>query len=102
MHQGYKGRPGLSTIAVYNKAANKTVIYLHSAPRGFVSVGDTIKRGQVIADESWHGVSSASAAHTHVEMRPGRQTHASISVGDKHLDNPNPAAFWRSQGYSEK
>jgi murein DD-endopeptidase MepM/ murein hydrolase activator NlpD len=100
--RGATGGSGLSTIAVYNSAANKTVIYLHSAPRSFVSAGDSISRGEVIADESWHGISSRSAAHTHVEMRPGRQTHASKSVGDPHLDNPNPTSFWHSQGYNVK
>lgn len=98
--RGTTGRSGLSTISVYNAALNKTVIYLHTAPRSFVSVGDTITRGEVIADESWHGVSSSSSAHTHVEMRLGRQTHAAVSVGDPHLDNPNPTSFWNAQGYN--
>ncbi|BFU47605.1 peptidase inhibitor family I36 protein [Krasilnikovia sp. MM14-A1004] len=100
--RGTTGSGGLSTIAVYNSAADKTVIYLHTAPKSAVSVGDAISRGEVIADESWHGVSSSSAAHTHVEVRPGRQTHAAVSVGDPHLDNPDPTAFWNSQGYNEK
>jgi murein DD-endopeptidase MepM/ murein hydrolase activator NlpD len=100
--RGATGSGGLSTIAVYNAAADKTVIYLHTAPRSGVSVGDAISRGEVIADESWHGVSSSGAAHTHVEMRPGRQTHASVSVNDPTLDNPNPTTFWNSQGYNVK
>ncbi|MBW8483145.1 peptidase inhibitor family I36 protein [Actinomadura parmotrematis] len=98
--RGATGRSGLSTIAIYNAAANKTVIYLHTAPRSGLKAGQAVARGQVIADESWHGVSSSGSAHTHVEMRPGRQTHASVSVGDPHLDNPNPTAFWVSQGYN--
>ncbi|TDB81651.1 cell surface protein [Actinomadura sp. KC216] len=98
--RGRNGSGGLSTISIYNSAANKTVIYLHTAPRSSVSVGDNISRGQVIADEAWRGVSSSSGAHTHVEMRLGRQTHAAKSVGDPHLDNPNPTSFWRSQGYN--
>jgi murein DD-endopeptidase MepM/ murein hydrolase activator NlpD len=100
--RGAKGSSGLSTIAVYNASAKKTVIYLHTAPRSFVSVGDSISRGEVIADESWHGVSSSSSAHTHVEMRLGRQTHAAKSVGDPTLDNPNPTSFWHAQGYNVK
>ena len=98
--RGATGSGGLSTISVYNASLNKTVIYLHTAPRSWVSTGDSISRGQVIADESWHGVSSSGSAHTHVEMRPGRQTHASKSVGDPHLDNPNPTSFWNDQGYN--
>ncbi|ROO84872.1 peptidase M23-like protein [Actinocorallia herbida] len=88
----------LSTIAVYNASLDKTIIYLHSAPR--VSVGDAISKGEIIADEAYRGISSSGAAHTHVEMRLGRQTAASVSVGDPVLDNPNPHSFWRSQGYS--
>jgi murein DD-endopeptidase MepM/ murein hydrolase activator NlpD len=99
--RGATGSGGLSTISVYNASLNKTVIYLHTAPKAAVSVGDAISRGEIIADESWHGVSSASAAHTHVEMRPGRQTHAAVSVGDPVLDNPDPTSFWNSQGYNE-
>ncbi|MFC9973941.1 peptidase inhibitor family I36 protein [Spirillospora sp. NPDC127200] len=98
--RGATGRAGLSTIAVYNASLNKTVIYLHSAPRASLRVGQTVSRGQVIADESWHGVSSSASAHTHVEMRLGKQTRAAKSVGDPHLDNPNPTQFWISQGYN--
>ncbi|MBE1531162.1 peptidase inhibitor family I36 protein [Actinomadura algeriensis] len=98
--RGHTGSGGLSTISVYNSSLNKTVIYLHSSPRSSLAVGQSISRGQIIADESWRGVSSSSSAHTHVEMRPGRQTHAAKSVNDPHLDNPNPTSFWRSQGYN--
>ncbi|WIM95103.1 peptidase inhibitor family I36 protein [Actinoplanes oblitus] len=100
--QGSTGSGGLSTISVYNSSLNKTVIYLHTAPRSGVSVGDAISKGEIIADESWHGVSSSSSAHTHVEVRTGRQTHAAVSVGDPTLDNADPTAFWNSQGYNEK
>ncbi|QYC45558.1 Peptidase family M23 [Nonomuraea coxensis DSM 45129] len=98
--RGSTGRANLSTIAIYNASLNKTVIYLHSAPLSSLRVGQQVSRGQVIATESWHGVSSRASAHTHVEMRPGRQTRAAKSVGDPHLDNPNPTSFWNSQGYS--
>ncbi|GLW65197.1 hypothetical protein Arub01_34410 [Actinomadura rubrobrunea] len=98
--RGSTGGGGLSTISIYNSSLNKTVIYLHTAPLSSLRVGQKIKRGQVIADESWRGISSKSAAHTHVEMRPGRQTHAAKSVNDPHLDNPNPTSFWHSQGYN--
>ncbi|MEV5573566.1 peptidase inhibitor family I36 protein [Spirillospora sp. NPDC052269] len=96
---GYNGKGGLSTIAIYNAASNKTVIYLHSAPRA-LHIGQNISRGQIIADESYRGITDKSAHHTHVEMRPGRQTHASISIGDMTLDNPKPYSFWTSQGYN--
>ncbi|RZT79267.1 peptidase M23-like protein [Micromonospora violae] len=100
--RGATGRSGLSTISVYNSSLNKTVIYLHTAPRSGVSVGDTISKGQIIGDESWHGVTSSSSAHTHVEVRAGRQTHAAVSVGDPVLDNADPTSFWNSQGYNER
>ncbi|GAA1661499.1 hypothetical protein GCM10009733_068980 [Nonomuraea maheshkhaliensis] len=100
VQRGSTGRSGLSTIAVYSSSLNKTVIYLHSAPLSSLRVGQTIRRGQVIAKESWNGVSSKGAAHTHVEMRLGRQPRAAKSVGDPHLQNPNPTSFWNSQGYT--
>ncbi|MFB9723521.1 peptidoglycan DD-metalloendopeptidase family protein, partial [Planobispora longispora] len=98
--RGYNGRSGLSTIAVYNASLNKTVIYLHSAPRSSLRVGQQVSRGQIIADEGWRGVSSSASAHTHVEVRTGRQKFASKSVGDPTLSNPNPTSFWISQGYN--
>ena len=100
--RGATGSGGLSTISIYNASLNKTVIYLHTAPRSFVSVGDSISRGQIIADESWRGVSSSSSAHTHVEMRLGERTHAAVSVGDPTLDNPDPTTFWHNRGYNIK
>ena len=97
--RGTTGSSGLSTIAVYNAANNKTIVYLHSAPVASLAVGQTISRGQLIATESWRGISSAGSAHTHVEMRLGRQTYAAKSVNDPVLDNPNPTSFWNSVGY---
>ncbi|MEW2354854.1 peptidase inhibitor family I36 protein [Spirillospora sp. NPDC029432] len=98
--RGANGSGGLSTISIYNSSLNKTVIYLHSAPRSSLAVGQSVSRGQIIADEAWRGVSSSSGAHTHVEMRLGRQTRAAKSVNDPHLDNPNPTSFWHSQNYT--
>ncbi|MCT2292595.1 peptidoglycan DD-metalloendopeptidase family protein [Janibacter hoylei] len=68
----------IGTIAVYVPSADKTVIYLHAKSK--VKAGDKITKGQVIASES--SIGAGSAVHTHVEMRPGRQTRASKSVGD--------------------
>lgn len=98
--EGYEGSGGLSTIAIYNAALDKTVIYLHSNPLNGLGVGDSVARGQQIATESWRGVGSSGSAHTHVEMRPGRQTSASKSVGDETLSNPNPTDFWMNRGYN--
>lgn len=97
--RGYTGGSGLSQIAVYNATLNKTVVYLHTKPLDSLAVGQTVSRGQQIAVESWRGISSSSAHHTHVEMRLGYQTSAAKSVGDPVLDNPNPTTFWASQGY---
>ncbi len=95
---GSVGSKGLSTIAIYNSDKNITVVYLHSHPVSLY-VGQHINRGQLIANESWRGVSSQKSAHTHVELRPGKNTHAAKSVGDKKLDNPNPTSYWQSLGY---
>ncbi len=97
--QGSRGSGGLSTIAIYNSTLNKTIVYLHTNPLA-LNVGQHINRGQKIADEDWRGVSSSSAAHTHVEMRPGRQTAAATSVGDPNLTNPIPTQFWMDRGYN--
>lgn len=97
--KGYNGSSGLSTIAIYDKQANKTVIYLHSAPLSSLSVGQKITKGTRIATEGWRGCSSSSGAHTHVEVRSGKQGYASKSVGDPVLNNPNPTAYWNNKGY---
>jgi murein DD-endopeptidase MepM/ murein hydrolase activator NlpD len=97
--RGSNGSGGLSTIAIYNDTYKTTIVYLHSAPLSGLSKGDKISRDERIATEAWRGVSSSSSAHTHVEMRPGYHTLAAKSVGDPHLDNPNPTAFWNARGY---
>ena len=100
--RGYNGSRGLSTIAIYNAAANKTVVYLHSAPIDSLYVGQSIRRGQQIATEAWRGVSSSSGTHTHVEVREGKRTGAATSVNDNTLENANPTSFWNSLGYQVK
>ena len=97
---GKCGGHGLSTIAIYNKAANKTVVYLHSAPASGLKAGQTVRRGQRIGVESWRGITRSSGAHTHVEVRNGRVGYAAKSVNDYKLDNQNPASFWKGQGYT--
>lgn len=97
---GRNGSGGLSTIAIYYANADKTVIYLHSAPVSGLKKGQTVSRGQLIATEAYRGVSSKSGSHTHVEVRNGWQTHAAKSVNDSRLDNDNPTPFWTSLGYS--
>lgn len=87
----------LSTIAIYNASLNKTIIYLHTNPLDGLRVGQSVSRGQRIATESNR---AGGATHTHVEMRPGRQTNASKSVDDPVLNNPNPTAFWMARGYN--
>jgi murein DD-endopeptidase MepM/ murein hydrolase activator NlpD len=89
------GGDSLSTLAIYNASLDVTIIYLHSDP--IVSEGQSISRGQHIANEASRG---APAAHTHVEMRPGRHELAAVSVGDPTLDNPIPTQFWMDRGYN--
>lgn len=97
--KGHTGRRGLSTLAVYNKDDNKTVVYLHMSI-GSLSVGDEIKVGQKIGTQSWRGISRSGGAHTHVEVRNGRKTAAAKSVDDYVLSNPNPNGYWQSKGYT--
>lgn len=99
---GSRGSNGLSTIAIYNATYDKTIVYLHSAPVSGLYVGQKITRGQKIATEDWRGVSSSSGAHTHVEVREGKQTGATKSVNDYKLVNKNPSSFWQSLNYNVK
>lgn len=77
---------GLSTIAIYDRAANKTVVYLHANPVS-LRAGQSIAKGQKIATQGWRGVSSSSGSHTHVEVRNGKQGYAAKSVEDPVLNN---------------
>ncbi len=81
---------GLTTIAIYNSEYNLTVIYLHSQ-NFVVSVGNHVSKGQLISHE---GTGGTSSAHTHVEIRLGRQSYASVSQNDSKLDNPDPYPYW--------
>ena len=99
---GYRGRNGLSTIAIYDSSNNKTVVYLHTAPISGLKVGQKIVKGQKIATEDWRGVSSSSGRHTHVEVRNGKKTAAAKSVNDYVLENPNPKPYWEKLNYNVK
>ena len=90
-------KSGLSTVAVYYAAANKTVVYLHLTPT--ISKDATVKRGQQIGTEAARG--AGGVIHTHVEVRDGRMTGAAVSK-DSTLANANPTAFWNSLGYTVK
>lgn len=83
---GSNGSRGLSTIAIYDRAANKTVVYLHANPVS-LRAGQSIAKGQKIATQGWRGVSSSSGSHTHVEVRNGKQGYAAKSVEDPVLNN---------------
>jgi murein DD-endopeptidase MepM/ murein hydrolase activator NlpD len=97
-----KGVPGglLSTIAIYSARHKQTVVYLHTAPLRSLRVGKTVKRFQMIATESTAGITDPASFHTHVELRPGKHTHAAKSVGHEKLDNPNPNPFWQARGFN--
>ena len=99
---GSRGTNGLSTIAVYNEATGKTVIYLHSAPLSNLREGIAVSRGQQIATQDWRGVSSSDSGHTHVEVRNGRVTNAAYSLNDYVLENSDPTSFWNAMGYNVK
>lgn len=98
---GCRGSRGLSTIAIYDSASNKTVVYLHAAPEGLYE-GKSVKKGDYIGKQDWRGCSSASGGHTHVEVVNGRTGYANKSVNDYVLSNQNPASYWNSKGYSIK
>lgn len=83
---------GLSTLAIYDSANNRSVIYLH-ATSFKVKAGQKVSKGQAIAVEGTKGTGSA---HTHVEVRSGKQGYASISLNDPVLNNANPYPYWES------
>lgn len=93
--EGSDATDALSTLAVYNATYDRTVVYLHLDPLGF-TVGQSISKGQKVGDEAARG---APSTHTHVELRPGRQTAATFS-SDTTLVNPVPTQFWAARGYS--
>ncbi|RSN43378.1 cell surface protein [Amycolatopsis sp. WAC 04197] len=95
--EGSNGSGGLSTLAIYNRDQDFTIIYLHLNPSNGLAVGEFVGRGRQIGTEEYRG---ASSAHTHVEYRPGRHESASDSTGDPVLDNPSPSLFWRNHGYN--
>ena len=93
--EGSDATDALSTLAVYNATYDKTVVYLHLNPLGLVA-GQSISKGQKVGDEAARG---AAGSHTHVELRPGRQTAATFS-SDTTLVNPVPTQFWMARGYN--
>ncbi len=94
------GGDKLNTIAIYDEEHDKTVIYLHTASAKVgLKVGDEVKAGQVIAKESDTG--APGAVHTHVEVRDGKQTKASVSR-DYVLDNEDPYAYWELVLFTEQ
>ncbi len=79
----------LGTIAIYDSANNKTVVYLHTN-KIQVSAGQQVSRGTLLAYESNKGTDSI---HTHVEVRNGKCSGAAKSL-DKTLSNSNPYSYW--------
>ena len=97
-----KNGGALSTIAIYDSANNKTVVYLHLNPSDSLRIGQNIQKGDKIGTEAWRGCSSADGGHTHVEVRNGKKTGAAKSLDDYNLENPNPTSYWNSLGYEVK
>lgn len=93
------GGDSLNTIAIYDEENDKTVIYLHAKRVVDLKVGDTVKVGQVIAEEGSKGANGA--VHTHVEVRDGKHTKASYS-SDYVLDNENPYEYWEKVLFEKK
>ena len=81
----------LSTICVYDEKYNKTVVYLHTNPAAYLTVGQQLRYGDYIGTEDSLG---ATAAHTHIEVVEGYSLAANISVNDDVLDNENPYYYW--------
>lgn len=87
---------GMTTIALYNRQTDLTVVYLHAQYDGSLRVGNTVTRGQRLGTENRKG---ADSVHTHLEVRPGRKSGAATSK-DATLVNPNPGPLWAKLGYT--
>ena len=83
----------LSTIFVYDATRNKTVCYMHCAPRSDLYVGNRIAVGDSLGTEASRG---AGGAHTHIEVINGRSLYAMKSVNDYVLENEDPYPYWAS------
>jgi murein DD-endopeptidase MepM/ murein hydrolase activator NlpD len=83
----YAGGGAYNTIAIYNSAMNKTVLYLH-ARQVSVRAGQYVNAGTQLGYQGSTGAPSASAIHVHLEVRSG-QTQ-SPSCGASYSGNPNP------------
>lgn len=87
----------LSTVAIYYKEKDVTVVYLHLAPA--IAEKQTVSKGTMLGTEAARGANGA--IHTHVEVRQGYHTSAAKSK-DTTLVNSNPSSFWESLGYIVK
>ena len=83
------GGDRINTVAIYDSANNKTVVYLHMGSVR-VSEGQQIGKGTVIGTQ---GSVGASASHIHLEVRDGQRRAAAKSVNDWTLDNSNPYSY---------
>ena len=83
------GGDRINTVAIYDSANNKTVVYLHM---GSVRVyeGQQISKGTVVGTQ---GSVGASSSHIHLEVRDGQRRAAAKSVNDPTLDNSNPYSY---------
>ncbi len=83
------GGDRINTVAIYDSANNKTVVYLHMGSIR-VQEGQTVSRGTVIGTQ---GSVGASSSHIHLEVRDGQRRAAAKSVNDPTLDNSNPYPY---------
>lgn len=83
------GGDRINTVAIYDSANNKTVVYLHMGSVR-VHVGQQVGKGTVIGTQ---GSVGASSSHIHLEVRDGQRKAAAKSVNDPTLDNSSPYPY---------
>lgn len=83
------GGDRINTVAIYDSANNKTVVYLHMGSV-YVREGQQVSKGTVIGTQ---GSVGASSSHIHLEVRDGQRRAAAKSVNDPTLDNSNPYSY---------
>ena len=84
------GGDSLTTVAIYDSANNKTVVYLHMSSVVGLYINKHVNKGDVIG---YQGSKGASSSHIHLEVRDGKRSAAAKSVNDPTLDNSNPYVY---------
>jgi len=60
---------GTTHLVIYNDDQNVFMIYMHLNFASSLYIGQEIDAGDIIGTQGWHGLTSSSSAHTHLEVQ---------------------------------